>query len=294
MLAYAKMMESTPQNLTPALYVVATPIGNLRDISFRALDILRAADLIACEDTRTTNKLCQAYAIKTPLLSYHDHNAHAVRPKILQALEEQKIIALVSDAGTPLISDPGYNLVRAAIENGHKLVPIPGANAALSGLIASGLPTDHFMFLGFFPQKPQLQKKLIDETSRIDATLILLESPRRLVKTLKIFAQYWPTRNATIAREMTKVFEEFQRNTLAELEKYYTNSPPPKGEIVIVIGPPPHIIKDQTIWHDRLDMALQYLSVKDAASMIAAMENLPRQKVYKAALAKQAQKTNLT
>ena len=153
------MTKFMPQNLAPALYMVATPIGNLRDISLRALDILRAADLIACEDTRITSKLCHAYAIKTPLLCYHDHNAHAVRPKILQALKEQKIIALVSDAGTPLISDPGYDLVRAAIENGHKLVPIPGANSPLTALIASGLPTRPFYVFGVFPSKMAPSKK---------------------------------------------------------------------------------------------------------------------------------------
>src|SRR5688572_3285015 len=207
--------------LSPGLYVVATPIGNLRDITLRALEILAAADLVACEDTRVTRKLFDHYGLSAPLIAYHDHNAETARPKILDKLAAGGIVALVSDAGTPLISDPGYRLVREARAAGHTVTAAPGPSSALMALTVAGLPTDRFFFEGFLPAKETARRTRIGELARIPATLVLFESGPRLSATLADLAAGLGARDAAIARELTKLHEEIRRGDLATLAADY-------------------------------------------------------------------------
>src|SRR5271170_6357629 len=225
--------------LTPGLHVVATPIGNLGDITLRALAALAGADLIACEDTRVTRKLLDRYGIATPLTPYHDHNAATARPLILRRLADGAAIALVSDAGTPLISDPGYKLVRAAADAGHTVTTLPGASAVLAGLTVAGLPTDQFFFAGFLPPKQAARRTRIAELGRIPATLVVFESGPRLAATLAdLAAGLGQSREAALCRELTKLHEEILRGDLATLAQAYA-AVAPRGEIVLVIAPPP-------------------------------------------------------
>ena len=225
--------------LAAGLYVVATPIGNLGDISLRALATLAAADVIACEDTRVTAVLLRRYGILTPLVAYHDHNAARQRPKLIAALAEGKRIALVSDAGTPLISDPGYKLVKEARDAGHAVVPVPGASAVLAGLVAAGLPTDSFLFAGFLPPKSAARRTRLAELKAVPATLVFYETGPRLAAALADMAAVLSDdRPATIARELTKVFETVVSGTLGGLAETYAADDPPKGEIVVLVGPP--------------------------------------------------------
>jgi 16S rRNA (cytidine1402-2'-O)-methyltransferase len=220
------------------LYLVATPIGNLGDISVRALEVLAAADVIACEDTRVTRKLLERYAIATPLTPYHEHNAAAARPKLLARLADGEAVALVSDAGTPLISDPGFKLVRAAHEAGHAITAVPGASAALAALVVSGLPTDRFFFEGFLPAKEGQRRTRIGELARIPASLVLFETGPRLVRTLVDLSAGLGPREAAICRELTKLHEEVRRGDLTTLADDYAGGAETRGEIVIVIAPP--------------------------------------------------------
>ena len=225
--------------LAPGLHVVATPIGNLGDISIRALATLAAADLIACEDTRVTAVLLRHYGIETPLIAYHDHNAARQRPRLLDALAEGKAVALVSDAGTPLVSDPGYKLVKEAREAGHAVVPLPGASALLAGLVASGLPTDAFLFAGFLPPKSAARRTRLGELKAVPATLVFYETGPRLSAALADMAAVLSgERPATMARELTKTFETVVSGTLSGLAETFARQDPPKGEIVVLVAPP--------------------------------------------------------
>src|SRR6185295_10335048 len=228
---------AAPQ-LAPGLYLVATPIGNLRDMTLRGLEILAAADLVACEDTRVTRKLFDHYGLSAPLIAYHDHNAEAVRPKILERLAAGGAVALVSDAGTPLISDPGYRLVREAIAAGHAVSAAPGPSSTLMALTVAGLPTDRFFFEGFLPAKETARRARIAELARIPATLVLFESGPRLADTLADLAAGLGNREAAIARELTKLHEEVRRGDLGSLAADYEGGAETRGEMVIVIAPP--------------------------------------------------------
>jgi 16S rRNA (cytidine1402-2'-O)-methyltransferase len=272
--------------LAAGLHIVATPIGNLRDITLRALETLASADLIACEDTRVARKLLDRYGITTPLTPYHEHNAAAARPKLLARLANGEAVALISDAGTPLISDPGFKLVRAAREAGHAVTSAPGASAALAALTVAGLPTDRFFFEGFLPSKEGQRRSRIAELARIPATLIFYESGPRLARTLSDLADALGAREAAVCRELTKLHEEVRRGELPELARAYGDGAEPRGEIVIVVAPdtldaPPEAHEVDAM----LRRALEVASVKDAVSEVADATGLPRREVYRRALA---------
>ena len=272
--------------LTGGLHLVATPIGNLRDITLRALEVLASADVIACEDTRVTRKLLDHYCIATPMTPYHEHNANTARPKLLARLAAGEAIALVSDAGTPLISDPGFKLVRDAREAGHNVTAAPGASAALAALIVSGLPTDRFFFEGFLPAKEGQRRARIAELARIPSSLILFETGPRLARALSDLAVGLGAREAAVCRELTKLYEEARRGQLATLAAEYADAPP-RGEIVIVIAPPTAEsgeIDVETI-DDMLRRALERASVKDAVGEVAVATGRSRREVYQRALA---------
>lgn len=231
--------ELSARPLETALYLVATPIGNLADITLRALETLASADLVACEDTRVSRVLLERYGIRRRTTAYHEHNAAEAGPKLIAALEQGQSVALISDAGTPLVSDPGYRLVGEAIERGIRVVPIPGPSAPLAALTASGLPSDTFLFAGFLPAKTGQRQTRLEELKAVPATLIFFESPRRLAETLGAMAEVLGgTRQAAIGRELTKTFEEMRPGTLAGLAAHYAAADTPKGEIVICVGPP--------------------------------------------------------
>ena len=283
------------QRLMPGLYLVATPIGNLRDITLRALQTLAAADAIACEDTRVTSKLLSHYGIATPLTPYHEHNAAAARPKLLARLAAGQAIALVSDAGTPLISDPGFKLVRAAREAGHAAIAVPGASAALAALTVAGLPTDRFFFEGFLPVKDGPRRARIAELARIPATLILYESGPRVARSLAALATGLGPRQAAICRELTKLHEEVRRGDLATLARAYEDGAKEsakeraetRGEFTIVVEPPATDAgqPDADAVDALLRRLLRHASVKDAVSEVAVATGRPRREIYRRALA---------
>jgi 16S rRNA (cytidine1402-2'-O)-methyltransferase len=279
----------TAPPLAAGLHLVATPIGNLRDVSVRALEILAAADVIACEDTRVTRKLLSHYGIATPLTPYHDHNAATARPKLITRLAEGARVALVSDAGTPLVSDPGYRLVTAAQAAGHPVTAAPGASAVLAALAVAGLPTDRFFFEGFLPAKEAARRTRIAELTRIPATLVLFETGPRLAAALADLVAGLGDREAAICRELTKLHEEVRRGTLGELARIYRELPEPRGEIVIVAAPP---AEPQPAGAEEVDAllrnALGRLSVKDAVDEVAGISGQPRRDVYRRALALKA------
>lgn len=271
--------------LQAGLYLVATPIGNLGDITIRALETLAGADVIACEDTRVTRKLLDRFAITTPLTPYHDHNAAAARPKLLEKLAAGAAIALVSDAGTPLISDPGFKLVREASQAGIAVTALPGASSVLSALCVAGLPTDRFFFEGFLPSKAAARRARIAELARIGATLVLFESGPRIADALQDISVELGDREAAICREMTKLHEEVRRGRVSDLaasaDKLET-----RGEFVVVIGPA--ATGDAVMSDDELDealiAALGIRSVKDAVAEIAAISGRGKREVYARAL----------
>jgi 16S rRNA (cytidine1402-2'-O)-methyltransferase len=271
--------------LAPGLHVVATPIGNLGDVTLRGLAALAGADLIACEDTRVTRKLLDRYGIRTPLTPYHDHNAAEARPKLLRRLGEGAAIVLVSDAGTPLISDPGYKLVRVAQEAGHNVTALPGPSAVLAALAVAGLPTDQFFFAGFLPPKQAARRARIAELARIPATLVLFETGPRLAATLAdLAAGLGQKRNAALCRELTKLHEEVRRGDLTILVESYATAEP-RGEIVLVIGPPAAAEQPNAEDTDKLlRNALARTSLKTAVSEVAAATGLPRREIYQRAL----------
>lgn len=268
-----------------ALYIVSTPIGNLGDITIRALEVLAGAALIACEDTRVTGTLTHRFGLKTRLLPYHEHNAEKQRPKILEVLERGEAVALVSDAGTPLVSDPGYRLVRDVLAEGHKVIPIPGASAMLAALVGAGLPSDTVTFAGFLPQKGGPKKTRLEELASIPATLVLYESPRRLGATLEQMVEIMGAdRQAVVARELTKRFETFERGTLAELAETFSGDAP-KGEIVILLEPPAEQPPASGEDADALLLAaIADMPVSAAAKKVAKQTGLDRNELYKRAL----------
>jgi len=272
--------------LAPGLYLVATPIGNLGDITLRALQTLAGADLIACEDTRVTRKLLARYAIATPLTPYHDHNAAKARPALLRRLAGGGAIALVSDAGTPLISDPGFKLARAAQEAGHLVTALPGASAVLTALSVAGLPTDQFFFAGFLPSKIAARRTRIAELARLPGTLVLFETGPRLTTTLAdLVAGLGPNREAALCRELTKLHEEVKRGELARLAQTCAGDEL-RGEIVIVIAAPQAPVQIGAAESEGLLRdALERLSLKDAVAEVAQITGRRRRELYQCALA---------
>src|SRR3954470_19686528 len=271
--------------LPAGLTIVATPIGNLRDITLRALEILASADLVACEDTRVTRKLFDHYGLSAPLIAYHDHNAEMVRPKILERLAAGEAVALVSDAGTPLISDPGYRLVREAVSSGHLVTAAPGPSSALMALTTAGLPTDRFFFEGFLPAKETARRTRIAELARIPATLVLFESGPRVAAALAELAAGLGTREAAVCREMTKLHEEARRGDLAALAADYLAGAETRGEFVLVIAPPApaeHASGEEI--DALLRAALARTTLREAVAEVAAATGEPRRAVYSRAL----------
>jgi 16S rRNA (cytidine1402-2'-O)-methyltransferase len=271
--------------LAPGLYLVATPIGNLADITLRALDVLRRCDLVACEDTRVTGKLLAHYGIRAELLRYDDHSGAAARAALLKRLGAGARVALVSDAGTPLVSDPGYKLLREAAAAGVAIVPVPGASAVLSALQVSALPPDRFLFAGFLPPKQAARKKAIGALAAVPATLVFYETGPRLAASLADLAEALGPRPAAVARELTKLFEEVRRAPLDELAAQYRDAPLPKGEIAIVVGPPAEEEASASDIDALLERALAVMSVRDAAASVAEASGQPRKDVYRRALA---------
>jgi len=270
--------------LEAGLYVVATPIGNLRDITLRALDVLGAVDRLYAEDTRVARKLLDAYGLKPRLAAYHDHSNEAAREEILAALGRGESVALISDAGTPLVSDPGFKLARTVIEAGHRVYPIPGASALLAGLVVSGLPSDRFLFAGFLPAKQGQRRAALSELGETDATLVFYESGPRLADSLADMAEALGPRPAAVARELTKMFEETRRATLDVLAAHYAEAGGPKGEIVVLIGPPlpKGEVSDEVL--DAFLLAALPRGVKDAAADAARELGVPRKRAYARAL----------
>jgi len=267
----------------PALYLVATPIGNLGDVTLRALEVLAGVDVIACEDTRITRKLTERYGIATPLTPYHEHNAAEVRPKLLARLADGQAVALVSDAGTPLISDPGYKLVRAASEAGHTVTAIPGASAVLAGLSVAGLPTDRFFFEGFLPAKQAARQKRVVALTGIPSTVVLFESGLRIAATLADLAAAFGPRLAAICRELTKVHEEVKRGDLEALAQEYAGDAEKRGEFVIVVAPPTEQ-QEAADLDGLLRRAFTRVSIRDAVAEVALVTGRPRREVYRRAL----------
>jgi 16S rRNA (cytidine1402-2'-O)-methyltransferase len=274
------------ETIAPGLYVVATPIGNLGDITIRALATLAAADTVLCEDTRTSGKLMERFAIKAKLLPYHEHNAQKVRPAILERLKQGATIALISDAGMPLVSDPGYRLVKEAAEQGIPVTVCPGPSAVLTGLALSGLPTDRFTFAGFMPQKQGERRKLFAEFEKIRSTLVVFESPHRIIDTLRDLETALPNRAIAVTRELTKLHEEVLRGTASEIAETLSARPSVKGEITLIIGPPgeEEAVSDDVLDH-AIAQAVDTMPASKAASEIAKRFNLNRSDIYQRILA---------
>lgn len=270
--------------LAPGLYLVATPIGNLRDITLRALDVLAGVDLILAEDTRVTAKLLSAYGLKGRLERYDEHGAARTRPKALAALEGGARMALVSDAGTPLVSDPGYRLVVEAAAAGVAVIPIPGPSSALAALAAAGLPTDRFLFVGFPPPRSAARRTLLAELKGVPATLIFFEGASRLGASLADMAALLGPRPAVVARELTKLHETIVRSDLASLAADPALAAP-KGEVVVIVGPPAEATARPEDAEAALIEALSRLSPADAAREVAGATGLPRRELYRQALA---------
>lgn len=268
--------------LEPGLYLVATPIGNLGDITLRALETLAGADVLACEDTRVTRVLLDRYGIRRRATAYHEHNADEAGPKLLEALAEGKSVALVSDAGTPLVSDPGFRLVERAAEAGIRVIPIPGPSAVLAALVASGLPTDTFLFAGFLPPKDGARRSRLEALKNVPGSLVFFESPRRLGDALAAMeGVLGAVRPAAVARELTKTFEEMRRGTLAELAASYADVTP-KGEIVICVGPPGETPAAEPAEVDALLRRLgDEMPASRAAAEAAKMTGLPKSDLFR-------------
>ncbi|TRD22298.1 16S rRNA (cytidine(1402)-2'-O)-methyltransferase [Palleronia caenipelagi] len=272
-------------SLLPGLYLVATPIGAARDITLRALDVLGSADLLAAEDTRTLRHLMEIHGIHLsgrPLIAYHDHNGDRVRPVILKALSEGKSVAYASDAGTPLVADPGYQLARAVREAGHLVTTAPGPSAALAALSLSALPSDRFLFEGFLPAAAGARSSVLKDLAAVPATLIFFEAPSRIGQMLSALHEHLGDRQAALCRELTKRFEEVRQGTLSELVQSVSDDPP-RGEIVVVVDRD----RSETGAADletALRQALVSMSVKDAASVVAEAASVPRRQVYQLAL----------
>ena len=281
--ASSKRSVSAPVGLT----LVATPIGNAADITLRALDILRSAGTVACEDTRVTAKLFALHGISAKLTSYHEHNAAKVRPALMRRLKNGESVALVSDAGTPMVSDPGYRLVADCIAEGIPVTAAPGASSVLTALQLSGLPTDRFMFVGFLPTKSGARKRTLAEVVSVPATLVFLESPRRLAASLSDMAEILGPRDSAMARELTKMFEEVRRGTLSELAGHYAQAGSPKGEVTLVVAPPS--AESKKFSPEEVDAALRQAlktdSLRDAVALVSQTAGWPKREVYARGLA---------
>jgi 16S rRNA (cytidine1402-2'-O)-methyltransferase len=276
----------------PTFYLVSTPIGNLGDITLRALWTLSIVDAVLCEDTRVSGGLLHRYGIKKPLISCHDHNEAARVKEVVARLQKGESLALISDAGTPMISDPGYRLVGAVREAGFPVVATPGASAVLTALACAGLPSDRFLFVGFLPSKATARRKEIANLRAIEATLVFYESPQRLAATLKDLAnELGADRACAIGRELTKLFEELSVATLGELGAHYENAENPKGEIVILVGPPCEEEREPFDVETALREALKTMSVKDAVAFVAKASGLKKSDVYARALTMTKAKT---
>jgi 16S rRNA (cytidine1402-2'-O)-methyltransferase len=280
-------MAEAEGGLAPGLYFVATPIGAARDITLRTLDILTSAEVLAAEDTRSLRRLMEIHGVALggrPLVAYHDHNGAAVRPRLLRALAEGRSVAYASEAGTPLIADPGYQLARAAIAAGHPVTAAPGPSAVLAALTVSGLPTDRFLFAGFPPAAAGARKRFWAELAAVPATLVIYESPKRVRRTLGELCESWGgERQAAVCRELTKRFEEVSRGTLAVLADEFA-ARELKGEVVLVVDRPRAAAPEEGALEAALQEALARLSRKDAVAEVAAALGLPRRQVYQAAL----------
>jgi 16S rRNA (cytidine1402-2'-O)-methyltransferase len=281
----------SPASLTPdrgdlaaGLYILATPIGNARDISLRALETLKGCDVIAAEDTRVTSKLLAIHGISKPLIAYNDHNGREMRPRILARLERGERVVLVSDAGTPLVSDPGYKLVREVIAAGASIVTLPGPSAVLTALTLSGLPSDRFLFAGFLPSKSGERKTALEELKSVRATLVFFESAQRLDDSLAAMAESLGDRQAVMARELTKLHEEVRRGSLTELAAHYQTAGAPKGEVTLLVAPPLEAAPDNGRIDAALKAALAFMPVKAAADLIAGLTDASRKQIYARAL----------
>ncbi len=274
--------------LAPGLYFVSTPIGAARDITLRGLDILAKADVLAAEDTRTLKHLMEIHGVALGdrhVFAYHDHNGEAMRPRLLRALAEGKSVAYASEAGTPLVADPGFQLGRAAIAEGQTVLAAPGASAVLAALTVSGLPSDRFLFAGFLPTQAGARAKTLKDLGAVPATLVFYESPKRIHRTLTDMVELWgETREAAVCRELTKRFEEVTRGTLAEVAQKFDGQAV-KGEIVLLVGRGLDVVPDAESIDDQLRRALAESSVKDAAARVAQDLNLPKRDMYQRALA---------
>lgn len=273
--------DAGASKLPRGLYLVGTPIGHSGDMTLRALVTLASADLIACEDTRVSGALLARYGIKKPLVACHDHNEAARAPELVNRIQEGQSVALISDAGMPLVSDPGYRLARACIDAAVPVMVVPGPSASLSALALAGLPSDRFLFAGFLPNKSTARRKALEEVKAIDASLIFFESPQRLAESLVAMAEILGGRPAAVARELTKLFEETRRGTLPELATHYQAEGAPKGEIVIVVGPPlPETKPEGDVLDALLQAALRKNSVRDAVAAVAAATGLNKRELY--------------
>jgi len=288
-------VSSTETQLSPGLYVTATPIGNASDITLRALNVLSNCDAIIAEDTRVTSRILAIHKIRRPLHSYNENNAPRMRPKLLKMLDEGGRLALVSDAGTPLVSDPGHKLVREALEAGHAVQAIPGPSAALAALSSAGLPTDRFLFVGFLSPKRGERRSALEALKGIQATLIFFEAPQRLSKTLVDMAEILGARDAAVMRELTKLHEEARRGTLTELSAAYQNEPP-RGEITLIVGPALRSENDLDAENPKIDQlltqALVHMPVAAATSLVVEATGARKRAVYARALELKEQATD--
>lgn len=281
----AELVRLAERGVAPGLHLVATPIGTLGDVTLRALVTLAEADRVLCEDTRVSRTLLAHYGIGRRLDAYHDHSTDADRHRILDWLADGRSVALIADAGTPLVSDPGLRLVRAVIAAGHAVHAVPGASALLAGLTVSGLASDSVLFAGFLPAKNAARRGRLAELAVVPATLILFEAPGRVAATLAAMAEVLgPDRDAVVARELTKRFEEVRRGPLAQLAQAVASGDELRGEVVIVVGPPPAVAVDDAEIRQRLVVALAGQSVRDAARDVALALGVPRARVYQLAL----------
>lgn len=280
-----KMPEGKVQEFLSALYLVATPIGNLRDITLRALDVLRAADVVYCEDTRVTRKLLSAFGIKGVLKSYNDHSDQSRRDEIVQAVQGGKVVVLVSDAGMPMISDPGYKLVKACAEAGVRVTSLPGANAPLTALQLSAMPSEAFSFLGFLPSKTKARTVFLRKWINIKNTLVFFDTQHRIIESLQDIETVLGGRQVAVVRELTKLYEEVRRGTPSELIFYYKENGLPKGEIVVVVAPPDNEedVSEQDI-EDMIRMALKTMKTKEAAAFVAESTGQKKKDIYELVL----------
>jgi 16S rRNA (cytidine1402-2'-O)-methyltransferase len=282
--AASVLADLLARDLPPGLYLVATPIGNLADITLRALATLAQADVVYCEDTRHSRTLFAHYGIGRALLPYHEHNAERERPRILAELAAGKSVAIVSDAGTPLVSDPGYKLVRACLAQGHRVTSLPGPSALLAGIASAGLATDTFLFAGFLPARQAARRERLAELKTVPATLVFFEAPSRLAESLGDMAAVLGAREAAVARELTKLHEEVKRGTPAELAAWAREGQP-KGEMVVVVGPPLQQEVTQEAIAARLAPLLGDMSLSEAAKTVADSLGVPKARAYDVGLA---------